>query len=261
MLQLTDVWKFINTSDHRFITTGGITMKKKWNILLLMTLTGFSDMALCRSITGEIIINQTYSSGSSGSIRGNGQVTTAKRVLGKFNKLSVNTLVDIKYFSSESNWLELTADDNIVPIITSMIKDDTLSLDADQSYSTQSKVHAKIYGPSTLQKITVDGASDVNLQGITGDLLEIDLSGASDITAQGNVKNLKIKTSGSGDINTKELSADNVTIMTEGSSDTTVTANKKLDVSIDGASDITYFGHPDSVNKTIDGSGDLSAGD
>ncbi len=260
MLQLIDVWKFINTSEYRFMISGRITMKKKWNILLLMTLTGFSDMALCRSITGQIIINQTYSSGSSDSIRGNGQVTTAKRVLGEFNKLSVNTLVDIEYFSSESNWIELTADDNIMPIITSMIRGDTLSIDADQSYSTQSKIHAKIYGSSTLQKITVAGSSNVNLKGITSDLLEINLSGTSSISARGNVQSLILKISGSSEANTKELSADNVTIMTKGSCDAIVTANKKLDVEIDGISNITFFGNPDSINKTIDGIGKVSAG-
>ncbi len=261
MLQLIDAWKFINTSEHRFINSGGITMKKKWNILLLMTLTGFSDMALCRSITGQIIINQTYSSGSSDSIRGNGQIKTAKRVLGEFNKLSVNTLVDIEYFASESNWLELTADDNILPIITTIIKGDILSIDVDQSFSTQSKIHAKIYGSSFLQKITVNGSSNVDLQGITSDSLEINLGGTSNVSTQGKVQNLIIKISGSSNANTKELSADNVTIITRGSSDAVVTANKKLTVEINGISHITFFGHPDSINKTIDGIGKVLAGD
>jgi len=236
-------------------------MKKKWNVLLLMTLTGFVDMALSRSITGQIIINQTYSSGSSGAIRGNGQVTATKRVLGNFNKLSINTLLDIEYYASEYNRIELIADNNLIPIITSIIKGDTLLIDADQSYSTQNKIHAKIYGPSALSKVTADGSSDVKLQGITANLLEIDLSGASHITAEGKVKSLVIKKRGTSDANTKELSADYVTIITKGAGDAIVTVNKKLDVTINGISNITYFGHPDSINKMIDGIGKVSAGD
>ncbi|MCK5829945.1 MAG: DUF2807 domain-containing protein [Methylococcales bacterium] len=237
-------------------------MNIKRNVLLLVTiLTGFSDMALCKSITGQIIVNQTYSSGSSGLIQGNGQVITAKRVLGEFDKLSVSTLVDVEYFASESNWLELTADDNITPIISSLINDNTLSIDTDQSYSTKSKIYLKIYGPATLQKITVKGSTDVNLKGVTGDLLEINLSGTSQVTAQGSVQNLIIKTSGSSDANTKELLANNVTIMTKGSTDIIVTVKKELDVSTKGISNITYYGQPKSINKKIGGIGKVIAGD
>ncbi len=236
-------------------------MNKKWSNLLLMTLTGFSEIALCRSITGQIIVNQTYSSSSSDSIRGNGQVITTKYELGEFDKLSVSTLVNIEYFASASNWLELTADDNILPIITPVIKGDTLSIAADQSFSTQSKIHAKIYGPSALKKMTIAGSSHVKLQGISSDRLEINLSGTSNVSAQGKVQNLIIKIKGSSNVNTKELSAENVSIMTKGSCDAIVTANKKLAVEINGISHITFFGHPDFINKTIDGIGKVLAGD
>lgn len=236
-------------------------MKIKWHFLVLVALTGLPDMASSRAITGKIIINQTYSSGSSDLIQGSGNVITDKRSLKRFSKLSISSAVDIEYFASENYRLELTTDDNIVPIITSTIDGDTLSIDANQSYSTQSKLRAKIYGPSTLEGVKTDGSSDVNLQGIVSDLLEIDLDGSSDFTAQGKVQNLYIKTSGRSDINAKELLATNVTINTEGNTDVIVTVNKNLDVVLDGISDITYYGHPDSITKTIDGIGNVTAGD
>lgn len=236
-------------------------MKTKRNILLLITLIGFSNMTLSRSITGKVVINQTTISGSSSAIVGNDQVKTDKREVGMFNKLSILTMVDVDYFVSDKHRLELTADSNIISIITSKIKGDTLYIDANKSYSTQNKMHVKVYGPVDLQVITVEGSSDVNLQGITGDHFEINLSGTSNIKAQGKIQSLLIKTSGSSDANTKELLANDVTIITEGSGDAIVTANKNLDVKIDGISTITYFGHPTSVKKKIDGIGEVLAGD
>lgn len=236
-------------------------MKIKWHFLVLVALTGLPDMASSRAITGKIIINQTYSSGSSDLIQGSGNVITEKRKLNGFSKLSISAAVDIEYFASENYSLELTADDNIVPIITSTIVGDTLIIDTNQSYSTQSKLHASIYGPSTLKGVKTDGSSDVNLQGIASDMLEINLEGSSDFTVQGKVQNLHIKTSGRSEINAKELLATNVTINTKGNTDAIVTVNKNLDIVLNGISDITYYGHPESITKTIDGIGNVTAGD
>lgn len=236
-------------------------MKIKWHFLVLVALTGLPDMASSRAITGKIIINQTYSSGSSDLIQGSGNVITEKRKLNGFSKLSISAAVDIEYFASENYSLELTADDNIVPIITSTIVGDTLIIDTNQSYSTQSKLRASIYGPSTLKGVKTDGSSDVNLQGIASDMLEINLEGSSDFTVQGKVQNLHIKTSGRSEINAKELLATNVTINTKGNTDAIVTVNKNLDIVLNGISDITYYGHPESITKTIDGIGNVTAGD
>jgi hypothetical protein len=242
-------------------------MKIKWHTLVLMALTGFSNIVASKAVSGKIIINnQSYSSGSSNSIQGSGQVVTVRRMLGAFNKLSIGTTVDVEYFAAENNAvedyrIELTADDNIVPIIDSRISGGTLTIDANQSYSTWRKLGAKIYGPAMLQGVSVEGSADLNLQGIAGDLLEINLEGTGNLTAQGKVQQLMIKTSGSRDINTKKLQAEQVTIHVEGSADVKVTANKTLDVVINGISDIIYYGHPETINKTINGIGDVLTGD
>jgi len=242
-------------------------MKIKGYVLVLMALAGFSNMAASRAVSGKIIINnKTFSSGSSNSIQGSGQVVTVRRMLGAFNKLSIGTTVDIEYIASESitaeNYrIELTGDDNIVPIIDSMIRGGILTIDANQSYSTWSKLRANIYGPELLQGVSVDGSADMNLHGIRGDLMEINLEGTSKLGVQGKVQNLNIKTKGSSDVNSEKLQADNVTVKVEGSADVTVTANKTLDVVINGISDVIYYGHPETINKTIDGIGDVLTGD
>jgi hypothetical protein len=230
--------------------------------LVLMTLAGFSGIALSNAVTGKIVIDgKEVSSGSSNIIQGSGNVITDKRKLSTFDKLDLNITADIEYIASDRSRLELTADDNVAAIITSDIRGNTLYIESNRSFSTQSQLSVKIFGSPGLQGVNIDGSSDVTLQGISGDSLEINLDGTGDITAQGKVSNLTIKVDGSGDVNTKNIQAENVTINVEGSTDVTVTANKNLDVTIDGVSDVTYYGHPSSINKAIDGVGEISAGD
>lgn len=236
-------------------------MKLKWYILFLIAIAGFSGMASSEAVTGKIMIDgQEYGSGSSNVVRGSGKIVTDKRNLSAFDKLSINVTADIEYIASNSYQLELTADDNIAAVITSTISGNTLSIDTNRSFSTQSTFRIKIYGTASLHSLLVDGSADVNLQGISSDLLEINLDGTGDISAKGTVKKLIIKIDGSGDVNTKALQADNVSINVDGTADVTVTVNKMLDVAIDGVSDVTYYGHPASINKTIDGVGEVSAG-
>jgi hypothetical protein len=239
-------------------------MNMRLNTLVFTVLTGFSGItfAVSNTFTGKIVIDgQEYSSGSSNVIQGSGKVITDKRKLSAFNKLNINIAADIEYIASDSYRLELTADDNIAATISSAVRGNTLHIDNDRSFSTESKLHARIFGSPALQGVLVDGSSDVNLQGISGNSLDITLDGTGDITAQGNTSNLTIKVDGSGSVNTKELRADNVNINVDGSSEITVTAKKSLVVVIDGVSDVTYYGHPGTIKKTVDGVGDISAGD
>ncbi len=236
-------------------------MNLKWNILFVVAIAGFSGIALSEAVTGKIIIDgQEYGSGSSNVVQGSGNIVTDKRKLSAFEKLSINVSADIEYIASDSYQLELTADDNIVPLVTSAISGNTLSIDTNRSFSTQSVFRIKIYGTPSLRSLLIDGSADVDLQGISSDLLEISLEGTGDIIAKGKVKKLVINIDGSGDVNTKALQADNVSIDVDGTADVKVTANKALDVTIDGVSDVTYYGHPASINKTIDGVGEVSAG-
>jgi hypothetical protein len=236
-------------------------MNLKWNILFVVALAGFSGIALSEAVTGKIVIDgQEYGSGSSNVVQGSGKVVTDKRKLSSFDKLTVNITADIEYVASDSYQLELTVDENIAPMITSTISGNILSIDTNRSFSTQSAFRIKIYGTPALRSLLVDGASDVNLQGISSDSLEISLDGTGDIVAKGKVKKLTINIDGAGDVNTKALQADNVSIDVDGTADVKVTANKALDVTIDGVSDVTYYGHPASINKTIDGVGEVSAG-
>ncbi len=231
------------------------------NILLILCMTGYSVTASSEAVTGKIIIDgREYSSSSSKMIQGSGHVITAKRELGLFNKLTINIPADIEYVASNNNQVVLSADDNIAPLISTTIRNNTLWIDSDRNFSTQSRTHLTISGSPSLRSLLVDSSANINLQGISSDIFEINLEGTGRITAQGKTRKLILKADGSGNIDTKALQADDVIINIDGSVDLTVRAHNNLDITIDGVSDVTYYGNPDTITKAIDGVGKISEG-
>lgn len=114
----------------------------------------------------------------------------------------------------------------------------------------------------TLDKLNASGASDILVDGVlSGDRLDIDLSGASDfkgtvklnemhidqsgasdITIHGSVSNLTIQASGASDVKGYGLIADNCNAHATGASDIRISVNKELIAHASGASSILYKG-------------------
>ncbi len=246
----------------------------KLNAFVLISMAGYSSVVSSEAVTGKIVIDgNAYSSessviieggnviqGSGNILKGTGKFATEHRKLSTFDSLLINISADIEYIASDKYKIELSADDNIIAVITTAVKGNSLVIDTDRSFNTRSRIHLTIYGPATLKSLQIDGSSDISLRGLSSNSLNISLDGTGDIKAEGNVRDLTIQIDGSGDVNTKALQADNVIIEVDGSTDVVVTANNKLDVTIDGVSDVTYYGHPNSITKSIDGVGEVSAG-
>ena len=114
----------------------------------------------------------------------------------------------------------------------------------------------------TLDKLSASGASDVLVDGtITGDRLDIDLSGASDfkgavklnelnldqsgasdITISGSAGKVTIEASGASDVKGYDLITENCNAHASGASDIKISVNKELSAHASGASSIYYKG-------------------
>lgn len=236
-------------------------MNRQETSLMFIILATFSTHTMSEAMTGKIVVgNQTYSSGSASTVRGSGKIVTVNRTIGGFNKLSIQLAATIEFTGTGSKQLNITADDNLVDIITTTISNKTLLIESSHSFSTHHKIQIRITGPAALEKLVADGSTMINLHNIDGDSLEITLDGINHLTAEGKVKNLAIKAKGSGEIDTKKLPAENVDINLDGTINAVITVKNKLSAALEGISNVTYYGDPDLVNKTIDGISSISSG-
>lgn len=91
-------------------------------------------------------------------------------------------------------------------------------------------------------QLNLSGASDFKGK-VKLEELKLDLSGASDVKLSGTTNLLTIVSSGASDVKGYELTAEVCNAKASGASDIHITVNKELSASASGASDISYKGN------------------
>ncbi|MFM2358557.1 MAG: hypothetical protein RLY16_550 [Bacteroidota bacterium] len=150
--------------------------------------------------------------------------------------------------------------------------------DGSRGWSTGNKKMKVYVSFKKLDYLKASGASDVQVAGsIQGELLQIELSGASalktgvqvqkldinlsgasDVKLSGTATNFKIESSGASDVKAFDLVVETCYAKASGASDININVTKSLEAHASGASDIHYKGGANITN--IQSSGASSVG-
>jgi len=213
---------------------------------------------------------------SCAGVPGSGNAKTEVRNPPAFTAVSVAGAIDADIAIGPESRVEITGDDNIVPLITTEVRGDRLEIGSRKTFRTRVHLVAKITVPR-LTGIALTGSGDitahgvqterleVNLSGsgtihadrVQADRLAVDLSGSGTIRVDGTAHEAQIELIGSGTVALEQLAAERATVSLSGSGDIAVAASRALDVSITGSGDVTYRGDPE-LKKKITGSGSVS---
>lgn len=207
---------------------------------------------------------------------GSGKATTEKRDVTGFHaiELSVGS-ADLDVRKGDTASLELTWDDNLVPLVRTSVVNGVLKIAVEGNTSSAQAAMIHIIVPK-VSKVSVTGAGNISIEELSGPLAELSIAGSSDIaatvnadnfaiaitgsgiiTASGTSPDVAIAISGSGYVDTSAIRADAVKIDIVGGGTVVVHSEKQLDVSIAGSGDISYSGKP-QVKQTIAGSGSVT---
>ena len=186
-------------------------------------------------------------------IKGDGVIKSENRSISDFSKVVVTGGYKIKW-SAGKPALDISADQNLLPLIKTVVSGGTLEIDSTENLA-----------PTKSITITLSSASlaDVQLTGgikasqVSGDELKLESTGASDVTIDGSVTKLKANLTGASKLNAQSLQTQTATLSLLGASDADVAVADTLDVSITGAGSLTYSGNPKSVERTILGAGSI----
>lgn len=193
-------------------------------------------------------------------VKGSGKLAKEHRTVSKFSKIELNGAYDVEVKVGPATSVDLSGDDNLLKLVKTTVEDGTLVLTTTKDINTKKPMKVTVTTPD-LSAFTLNGAGDVNIEGVKGEEFSIDLSGAGDLSAKGHVTKLSVTMNGAGDVKLYELHADNVTAELNGAGDMKVWASKYLKASMSGAGDLSYKGHPAKVDKDSSGVGDISAAD
>lgn len=207
--------------------------------LLLMVVTSF--MVACHGFHHELA--------------GSGKLQKQKRDVGSFTSISAEGAFDIEVVCQEAQSIEIEGDDNVLPLITTVVSNNVLHLTNSRGYSVSHPITIRISVPD-LVAVTASGAGNVDVSGLKNEKFQISANGAPTIKASGSTGVLNIDAKGAATINTHRLRATQVVVDAKGVSNVEVYASEQLDATVAGPSHVIYAGDA-AVHKTVHGPGSV----
>jgi len=186
-------------------------------------------------------------------VKGSGKREVQQRDVQPFTSIRTQGAFNIQVVSQKAQHLEIEADDNVLPLVTTEVSNNELSIKNDQRFSIDEPVMIRISVPD-LTALNISGAGKIDVAGLKNDKFTIECDGAPVIKVSGQTKTVEIDTSGAAKIDTHGLHAAKGVVDSKGVSKIDVDVNDQLDVTVSGPSTVTYEGNP-TINKTIHGPG------
>ena len=188
--------------------------------------------------------------------RGSGTMATETRDVSGFDEIDLSGSGRVLVAVTGTESLTIEAEDNILPLLTTEVRNGTLVLGAKQSISPTRDVVYTITVVS-LEAVTVSGSGSVTATDIDAEAFNVDISGSGTVILGGVSESLDLSISGSGAFDGETLLSATGTVSVSGSGDAVVNVTDDIDVKVSGSGNVEYLGDPE-VSVSISGSGDVS---
>ncbi len=216
--------------------------------------------------------------------RGSGNVVTEVYDLEEFNYLQFKGQGNIYYTQGDDYEVVVSAEDNILDRMNVIVKSKKLSIDYERDYfwpfgsmifpTKEINVYVKApdidklrfdgtanfsteYLDTKSLEIQFNGAGKLKIDGLHVDSLKVNIDGVSECFIKGSVSTQKIIINGAGKYYADSLISDTAEIDINGSADVSLYVSDKLDAVINGTGKIIYKGDPTTVDKKINGVGEI----
>jgi Putative auto-transporter adhesin, head GIN domain len=190
------------------------------------------------------------------TIKGSGNLKTETRVVEKFTAISLSAGGSLEIVQIGEESLEITADDNLLELFTSEVRDGTLYLSTAEGKSWSGKGPRFKVTVRELRKLKVSGVGSVKATNLDTDSLTVSISGAASGRIAGRSDNLSISISGTGSLNAAELRAKRARVVVSGVGEVTVNASDELNAKVSGTGTIWYIGSP-KLESSVSGVGSI----
>jgi hypothetical protein len=211
-------------------------------------------------------------------IEGSGDVLTETRAVSDFDRVILGGIGELTLIQGEEENLEIEAEDNILPQITTEVRDGTLTISFDDAeweefiqpnepirYTLRmiDVTGLTISGAATLEAdalessslaLGLSGGGAIRVNALTASEIAVDISGVGHIALAGQVGAQSIDLSGGGAYQAAHLESNRASVDVSGLGTATLWVNDTLDVVISGGGDVNYYGDP-AVTSNISGLG------
>lgn len=185
---------------------------------------------------------------------GSGVAASEEREVGDFTGVRIEGSSNVIVTVGESPTLTIEADDNILPLIETVVRSGTLVIGSKDSYSSKLGIRVTLT-TRALRSVEIAGSGSVSATGVDGGDFRARIAGSGDVEVKGTVDALTASINGSGDLRLGELEAVTAKVLIAGSGNATVSVRDELTVEIAGSGDVQYRGAPTRLDQTLAGSG------
>jgi hypothetical protein len=191
------------------------------------------------------------------ALRGSGTVSSEPREVSGFTAVALSGSGHLFIEQTGTEALTITAEDNILPYLTSEVRGTQLRLGPKSNTSLQ-PTQEIIYRLTvkSLAALEVTGSGRVEAKGINTERLQITLRGAGDLTMAGQATRQEIRLAGAGNYRGADLKSQAVTIDIAGSGRAVLAVSDKLEANISGVGSVEYLGDP-VVRQHVSGLGSV----
>ncbi|TFW36157.1 head GIN domain-containing protein [Massilia horti] len=190
------------------------------------------------------------------------QANDEVRVVPAFTSISVQGPISVTVEGGTTQSMNIRGSDKFIQALTSQVVNGELRLRLpDKSFMTKAGDQRIIITMPQLRAFSAEGAGEIKLENMRGERLDVSYKGAGRMLITGKVDALKLKAEGVGEVNTKGLITHDADVDFRGIGEVQVYAKNKLDAVVRGMGSLTYFGKPQTVNKSVAGLGKVIAGD
>ncbi|MBK9214531.1 MAG: DUF2807 domain-containing protein [Chloracidobacterium sp.] len=192
-----------------------------------------------------------------GAEQGSGRIASETREISGFHGVDVGGVFQVEITAQRDYSVEIEADDNLLPLITTKVRNGILTISTERKLSSENPMRIRISAPD-IDSLDASGAAKVSVIGLQNERISVDSSGASKVRLAGETAKLTTDVSGATQIDAQELLAANAEIEASGASHVDVSVTGELRTDISGASKITYSGTPSSLVTKRSGASSIS---
>lgn len=189
-------------------------------------------------------------------IEGSGNLETRELDLKDFDRIDIGGAFDLHVTFGDRQTVNVTIDDNLWDNLVAKVSGHELELDWKKSCQPDRHCTVEVVVRS-LDEISIHGAGDVEIEDFQGETFEYRLSGAGDLTMDGQVDDLEIRISGAGNADTQDLKAKNVKVSVSGAGNAKVHASESIKARVSGVGKVVYYGDPADEDTSVSGIGSI----
>lgn len=187
----------------------------------------------------------TTITGPGNIVTGSGVTVTEAIPVSGISGVSISSVGLLIIEQSGSESLTVTAEENILPLITVDVVGDLLILGIEPNTQVNTS-QGVVYRLNVveLDRITLSGATQVEAAGLNSNYLEVTLSGASTAVLAGTAERQRLIVSGASRCDAAALSSRFATVDISGASSAIVRVSELLEGQVTGAAVLEYYGNP-----------------